>query len=664
LNEANISVRAEVEGYKKENKQLEKKYQNSISLQRAGTALDTTMRLNSSRSSAAADTMSLASGKSSSSTAGGNSHSVLKQELRNTKEKLSKTEKKVSAIAAERDELATRIKLLEDALDQHVEEMGLSGQADLLAKIAALRGEVLALQDDLARSKGMLSEAEKCREVIAQDKNYLEEQIESIYQRLSTTQEENARIKATSVQEYLEQVERERNLLLDYVHQDMEKSSVIEKEKDELLVSLKESKQREKEIKKAFEELEFEVRQNAYSKVVGASALDAKQKDLQENIDCVERELELTKHALSRKEAEADELSKMQMELLGKMKEKEITYQKVCLDLKSIKKSIKDAANFQQGSTDSSETEVGVLMTTVHIEMQSLRHQIDSKDSELRSLKQQVDAKNREIVELRTQSTVDEAVAIVEDRNRLSKEVDELRSDLAYFKTLELTLADLNEVLLSKLRSNEIKSSGSSTIISKFNKSASLSPTKSNISSPGGSIYRREVAASSQEHAVWTMLPQIRQLCLPLYECIQKLFQDFHTKELETVELLATVDSLQRNVSGLTQRLADEIEDHREEKQKFVKLKDDMNVEIEKLEVESSRGKAAQAILDQVKYILQSLPGSVFGNIDNSFQKPTESFQSADDSFELPSVSGSHFRPSDSRGFSSFVEVSVYIIFM
>ena len=60
--------------------------------------------------------------------------------------KLNALNKKYESLKSDSD---ARVKVLEDALEYHTNEMGLSGQADLLSKIASLRGEVSALKGDL-----------------------------------------------------------------------------------------------------------------------------------------------------------------------------------------------------------------------------------------------------------------------------------------------------------------------------------------------------------------------------------------------------------------------------------------------------------------------------------------------------------------------------------
>ena len=142
-------------------------------------------------------------------------------------------------------------------------------------------------------------------------------------------------------------------------------------------------------------------------------------------------------------------------------------------------------------------------------------------------------------------------IAIVEERNRLTEENESFRTHLKHFKSLDLALAELTETLLSKLRSNEIRSSGAS--------SAVKSSPRIGISSPSRTLFaesssphtkQRQFEKVALEHSSWTMLPQIRLLCLPLYECIQKLFQDFHAKEAEIVELNMSISALQKSVES------------------------------------------------------------------------------------------------------------------
>ena len=102
-------------------------------------------------------------------------------------------------------------------------------------------------------------------------------------------------------------------------------------------------------------------------------------------------------------------------------------------------------------------------------------------------------AREKEIEGLKYQLEGDQksaaTIAIVEERNQLVEEVEMLKSDLLNFKTIEQVLGELTEVLLSKLRSNEIKSTGShaSGYFSNSIRGTSVpSPNKHLFSNTGG----------------------------------------------------------------------------------------------------------------------------------------------------------------------------------
>ena len=69
-------------------------------------------------------------------------------ELRNAKESLSKYEKRTSSLVVQNDSQASRIQELEELLEKQSELMTLSGQADMIAKIASLSCEMSALRSD------------------------------------------------------------------------------------------------------------------------------------------------------------------------------------------------------------------------------------------------------------------------------------------------------------------------------------------------------------------------------------------------------------------------------------------------------------------------------------------------------------------------------------
>ena len=591
-------------------------------------------------------------------------------ELRDTKEKLLKYEKKISALLKNQDELNNKIKVLEDALEYHVQEMGLSGQADLLAKIASLRGEVAALQSDLLNNKCLLHETESVNQKIHSDKLSLEKQIETIYQRLNSTQIENARLNAVDVNEQLEQTQHERNLLLEYVYNDMEKSSSIEKEKEELVIENQRIKENEKELKNKIQELEANIstHRNAMRlKDTEQTTWELKYKQSLNDLSLVQQDLLDLKNSLERKEVEIDELSKIQVELLKNTKEKELAYQKVCHDLKSLKKnsqppphSVNTKLSLQKNIESNYETkDINIQpissnnMNQYDIESYNLK--IEVRDKEINDLRVKLDEANRS-------NSMYNNINLIEERNKLFEENEKLKSEISYFKTLDQVLGELNETLLSKLRSNEIRSSGSlnslsspSNQIKSLHASSPLSKSlnmDSNSFMPPSSFFKKPKhnISSSQEHSSWIMLPQIRQLCLPLYECIQKLFHDFYLREIEQAEFISSIERLEKSNESLRSEKLQFYENLRENQENSGKMIQTLKNDILSLESELSRARSAHATIEQIKYVLHSVSGNFNGLVshDNS------TFQ-----FGNPNLSSGVFEPNDyhSVNNSNFVEV-------
>merc|ERR1711871_94550 len=249
--------REELEETQKDLKALEKRYNKVVAANRkAGIYND---------GSSSASTSSPRSTSKASSSIIPSTTNALKLALKDTKEKVVQYEKKIAALNKKYDTLKSdseaRMKILEDALEYHTNEMGLSGQADLLAKIASLRGEVTALQGDLVSNNRKLDESMSENEIIHNHKESLERQIEALYARLSLSSPDRGGVTGglsessnvedpATMREYLAEVENERNLLLEYIQSDMEKSSTVEKEKAEIISQLEKTKKSEAELRK------------------------------------------------------------------------------------------------------------------------------------------------------------------------------------------------------------------------------------------------------------------------------------------------------------------------------------------------------------------------------------------------------------------------------
>lgn len=142
---------------------------------------------------------------------------------------------------------------------------------------------------------------------------------------------------------------------------------------------------------------------------------------------------------------------------------------------------------------------------------------------------------------------------------------------------------------------------------------------------------------------MWVMLPQIRQLCLPLYECIQKLFQDFHAKEVESTELLASLESIHKSFDVLVK-----------EKTALVEQRDVGLAEAAEARDQVSAGLAAQEVLHDVRQVLLSIPGAVRGAHRPQGPTTEDDDETAETSDKFPGTGGRGV----SSAFTSYMEVS------
>lgn len=90
--------------------------------------------------------------------------------------------------------LRTKIKVLEDALDFRSAEVGLAGQADLLSKVAKLKGEVSSLRSALGERERKLNEAEGDKSDLSTRHEMLQKQISLMQQRLAQSQQDAYRL--------------------------------------------------------------------------------------------------------------------------------------------------------------------------------------------------------------------------------------------------------------------------------------------------------------------------------------------------------------------------------------------------------------------------------------------------------------------------------------
>jgi chromosome segregation ATPase len=140
--------------------------------------------------------------------------------------------------------------------------------------------------------------------------------------RLANTQMENARLQSGNVHEMLHQTEQERDLLLEFIHNEMGKASEYAKEIVTLQEKITMLSENEKSNRQTLSNFEYSLKsQNdvLQEKNEEISALSLKYNEEVKLKMQYERDIEALKRKLDKRNAEADELSKMQIELLSKV---------------------------------------------------------------------------------------------------------------------------------------------------------------------------------------------------------------------------------------------------------------------------------------------------------------------------------------------------------
>ena len=154
----------------------------------------------------------------------------LMDEIKHLQDLLTSNTKENTLLKEKNSDLQMKIKILQDALTFRSEEIGLSGHSDLLLKVSALKGEVVALKKELTTKITSLDNIEEEKKTLVQDKKSLQEQISLIQDRLAKSQQETHKLTNNDLGLLLKTTEQERDLLLDYIQQNMNKTLSLTKQ--------------------------------------------------------------------------------------------------------------------------------------------------------------------------------------------------------------------------------------------------------------------------------------------------------------------------------------------------------------------------------------------------------------------------------------------------
>lgn len=244
----------------------------------------------------------------------------LQGQLRAAKDALRLKEKELDEITRELEEGRMRISTLEKALEFRASEIGLSGHADLLAKVASFRGEVTALKKDLMDKRNKLHDIEAERQTVSESNLTLQQQVTQLQERLAQSRFELQRVQnGESLIEQLKQTENERDVLLEFIQEDLKKNTDLTLATDKAIKEASEATRNasaaQAQLKQQGELVDSQA-QYIRDLEAGRATLQNDRAQAKEQLGVITRDLEDLRSRFNRKELEAQEQSRINMQML------------------------------------------------------------------------------------------------------------------------------------------------------------------------------------------------------------------------------------------------------------------------------------------------------------------------------------------------------------
>lgn len=286
-------------------------YRSDFDTQRSKTA-----DITDSRQGVIASTSRSTSATRRASVSGG--YSTL-DEVKKLKFELDNCQKSLQLARKEQNDLHLKVKVLEDALEFKCDEIGLSGHADLLSKLAHLRGEVTTLKNEINDKHHTITEVEMSKLGMENVHESLKRQIAVMQQKLVSSERELSKYQMGDIGNQLKTVEKERDVLLEFIQGDMEKSAVIAKRLEEVeseyRISKKNNEMLENRLSNTESRLEKELeRSNQLQNDVSSQSI--RLLEAQKINEMLEKEKEYLLNSLNKKETETEEMTHLQLNCL------------------------------------------------------------------------------------------------------------------------------------------------------------------------------------------------------------------------------------------------------------------------------------------------------------------------------------------------------------
>lgn len=425
-------------------------------------------------------------------------------ELRNTKDLL--------------DNANMRIKVLQDALSMRSEEIGLSGHADLLAKVAQMKEEVSSLKIELQEKLSRLETAEENNHSLSNSQMCLETQINQIQLKLAEAQKEIHRSSEVDLSQHLRSTKQERDTLVEYIQKDMRKSTVFAKQVELLEHSIRSLQTRITDqefqiadLTKLNEHLQMDHNQQLQSELISNEDFQVLQRRFNELVSQLQSK-DMQLEMKTRQIEESERIRKLTSDKLTSYEAELLESNEQIFRLKSAISDAEHKITSYQNDNDNMRSELRI----VKVENLKLKNRVDACEPKLHVLEPQ-------------------ARSFTVENKDLRAKVVALEIKISEYRAQSQLIADLQNEFLEDCSTRNDYASDS------------------------------HPCSDSQRHAIWIGYPSLRNLGCGLYEKIRQLAQDLHKSEYRVMELTEENNRLTRDLS-LKSKDWDDVREHMEKR--------------------------------------------------------------------------------------------------
>lgn len=494
--------------------------------------------------------------------------------LKTLKNDLHQSHQALERLRSDMENLRNKNSVLEKALDYRADEIGLSGHADLLAKLAGLRGEIGALKHDLMDKRNKIHNIEEERQEARDTNLSLQQQVDQLQEKLAQSKYELQRLqKGETLAQQLSQVENERDILLEFIQEDIKKNSDHVSAMDSAMKEASEAKRRaeiaQSQLKQQSELVDSQ-KNRIFELESRNSALLAECTAVRGQVTTGREEIDELKAKLDRKDLESQEMNKLHIAILEQLKAKE----DLVLSLNTENNNYK-------------------------LQLQSLEVSAKRAAEERREQSMQIDRLTSELVPLR------DAAALYATNANLRPEIESLQHDYETVLSEKRVLVEE----LQRLKFYDKQLQDLKRELEKAKASAAELSSPSAVKSSENQIASSNTMSLSQRHVMWTGISALRQLSPVLYENVRSMFQDLFNKEAECRELAAHVKRYKDDQAYREEEYRNEFQKMAEIEQRCTRKSLEDRAYIESMEREQVKTRSARLVIDQLRVVLRSSIG-------------------------------------------------------